>query len=72
MAKREYVIHVGNGVEICEIKCPDGVSQIEFARRLAKEAGRAAVLSGESQFFWADVEDGKLIVGAFEEELVEE
>jgi len=47
--------------------------QLYRAKELAQENGRAAVLDGEVKYFWADVsKDGRLEIGAFDEDLCPE
>ena len=72
--QREYVLEVVGGVNIQEFACAKKEdAQIKKARKLARANGRAAVLSGEVQYFWAEVlSNGKLVVGAFDEDLFEE
>lgn len=69
-----YVLEVTGGCSITEFACANKEdAQIKKARKLARMNGRGAVLSGEVQYFWADVDEkGRLIVGAFDEELFEE
>ena len=71
---RQYVIEVVGG---CSIHAHQTTSQngdqTDLAKQLAKENGRGAILSGEVQFFWADVDkEGRLVVGAFDEDLCPE
>lgn len=69
---RHYVLEIVGGVNIAAHDCFGEGEQTAKAKELAKENGRAAALSGEVQYFWADVVDGELEVGAFDEELLEE
>ena len=70
---RHYVLEVVGGVNIGSHMAHDATSQIKLAKKLATDNGRAAVESGEVQYFWADIDaDGALVVGAFDEELVED
>jgi len=68
---KSYVLEVVAGVEITEHEAEDGNS-LGLAKKLAKTNGRAAIESGNVQYFWADVEDGVLTVGQFDEELLED
>jgi hypothetical protein len=70
---RCYVLEIVEGCNIVAHQTTGEGDQTHLAKKLAKENGRAAVLAGEVQFFWADVDkDGRLEVGAFDEELEEE
>lgn len=72
---KSYVIEVVGGVNIQEHSVEfdiDGAHQLTLAKKLAAQSGRAAVLSGEVAYFWADIVDGELEVGAFDEDLLED
>lgn len=69
---RCYVLEVVGGCSVHAHGVFGEGEQVALAKRLAKENGRGAVLSGEVQYFWADVVDGELEVGAFDEELCPE
>ena len=70
---RCYVLEVSGGCNIMAHQTTGEGDQTHLAKKLAKENGRAAVLAGEVQYFWADVDkDGHLDVGAFDEELCPE
>ena len=68
-----YVLEIVGGCAIVAHRVDEGNGdQTLFAKKLAKENGVAAMLSGEVQYFWADIVDGYLEVGAFDEDLLGE
>lgn len=70
---RYYVLELVGGVSLTEHPVKTADDQTKLAKRLVRENGRAALESGEVNYFWADVDkDGALSVGAFDEDLLED